>query len=663
MHFNSISHAQVNALQDFHSSHFEHLEFNWEKVEEAEIRQILGVDLDVASPTLTSMGASSAFSGVMDGLVVAISNNTQFPIVQELIESTRVHNFQDKEEFEDCLRIIGDMLAGSDADTDLRRGYFTSIRENAFRDYLREMKRRSVDKLQSRYNEYIHKHAPFPHEKDVNWRDLFVALRSGNEAMARDNKLYEEKDEAFKTAIDLYFSATAQDSMDCGYQHSPSPGASEFEQGVVALLQGSRGARAIPERLFGTNFEDYVWLKLRTMSDDPKEFISFQRQISVDYGEAHFKASVRPWMYMKCLLFTAQFEKAVAFLQRVDPELAVHVAIPLFYYGALNTTNTIAADVLTEEKVGSFIVFKYNFALLIQRFAHLVMANNRRDALNYLYLLGETRLSDENSRTVFMYNFANIVLEHNDLSLLQTFGEKGKSMQGLMDFVPIQDRSRFLNDVADEFEARGRFVEAIRLHRQAEKQQGELGVDGLRSVGLLLEKLSEVIVMDNYTDRTWSEYLTLAHEFVDDNLDGENPHLDILCTIGLFIDAVHADRSDICISYWEKLSQLHVLPSTADDVQNCVEYRRLSDDVSRTLPSLLFFSMKLCALQLEKITSRRDHRGGVVGEKTKWQKKGRAVLNFTSKLGHTHNAEGTKVLSKLQKLVDICERGVSSRFN
>eukprot|EP00056_Hartaetosiga_gracilis_P002875 m.57451 g.57451 ORF g.57451 m.57451 type:complete len:113 (+) comp11232_c0_seq3:1668-2006(+) len=91
-----------------------------------------------------------------------------------------------------------------------------------------------------------------------------------------------------------------------------------------------------------------------------------------------------------------------------------------------------------------------------------------------------------------MYNFANIVLEHNDLSLLQTFGEKGKSMQGLMDFVPIQDRSRFLNDVADEFEARGRFVEAIRLHRQAEKQQGELGVDGLRSVGLLLEKLSEV---------------------------------------------------------------------------------------------------------------------------------------------------------------------------
>lgn len=64
-------------------------------------------------------------------------------------------------------------------------------------------------------------------------------------------------------------------------------------------------------------------------------------------GERHFQADRNPWNYIRSLLLTAQFELAVEFLQRVDLELAVHLAIPLYHFGALRATSNISENICT----------------------------------------------------------------------------------------------------------------------------------------------------------------------------------------------------------------------------------------------------------------------------------------------------------------------------
>ena len=88
-----------------------------------------------------------------------------------------------------------------------------------------------------------------------------------------------------------------------------------------------------------------VCQQLRTLAPgNLQQYTAFQRLISKDYGETHFQAARNPWNYLFALLFTAQFERAVDFLQRVDLELAVHLALPLRHYGALRSTPDISEN-------------------------------------------------------------------------------------------------------------------------------------------------------------------------------------------------------------------------------------------------------------------------------------------------------------------------------
>jgi hypothetical protein len=109
-------------------------------------------------------------------------------------------------------------------------------------------------------------------------------------------------------------------------------------------------------------------------------------------GEAYFQADRDPLRYFWLLLVTAQFERAIEFLNRRDPRLAVHFAIPLQFYGLVRCSPSPNAPVLaaadrTANVDGDALAVVLNFALVVQRFVRPLANTQPLVALRYYFLL------------------------------------------------------------------------------------------------------------------------------------------------------------------------------------------------------------------------------------------------------------------------------------
>ncbi|EGD72445.1 hypothetical protein PTSG_11587 [Salpingoeca rosetta] len=651
----AVTSAQEAAVRDFHQQHFDHLQHEWEHTEKAEIRKILGVELDVTSSSLAQKDQSNVFQDVIEDFVGHIIDNTApYPIVERLKEAATTLYSQDQRAFVDCLEIVQSMLRPPEGP--LHAAHYAKLRttRDGRQQYVQQMRRSAITKLQERYRaklagadlESFARAKRTQHllhdmtRDDEQWAVLFYALRMGLREEALHTNLCQQDADLHEAVASAF--AFQQPSF-----LRTADGRSLYERGVLALLSGSPDN--FPRELQQENLEDYLWFKLRSLPEnDVAQYTEFQKLISKSYGESHFQAARNPWNYLFALLFTAQFERAVEFLQRVDLELAVHLAIPLHHYGALDATEDISENTLVEQP--GEVACLYNFGLLVQRYARLIMRQSPATALNYLYLVRSMKLSSAaDSPSVFVVNFADVILENNDLALLGGYDTSMRQVLGgdLVRFMPdISARHRFLRDLAIEFRSRGKFPEAIRLFQEAQEDD--------EATNLLIEKLTEVIILDDHDDIAWSQYLERSR-FVPADAP-RRADIDVLENVVQFIYACHRETTTDPLFFWQELNRMQVFPLHPDEVDTCMrKIQSLGKEVSAVFPSLIFYAMRLTEHKLRAHQQRVSGHFDVPEEAKNWQQRGRALLTFAVEMGHTFGAEKAQVLERLQLLVESVE--------
>ncbi|WVQ97122.1 hypothetical protein IAU59_004232 [Kwoniella sp. CBS 9459] len=144
-----------------------------------------------------------------------------------------------------------------------------------------------------------------------------------------------------------------------------------------------------------TTTEDWMWVQLSLVrenkdGDAPQEQYDLVdlAKLVTKYGNDKFDANgTRPFAWFNLLLFTAQFEKAIAYLYS-KPQLktdAVHFAVALSYYGLLRVSakGEEAELLLTDDADVSYL----NFPRLIKQYISPFFRLEPQTALQYAYLV------------------------------------------------------------------------------------------------------------------------------------------------------------------------------------------------------------------------------------------------------------------------------------
>eukprot|EP01147_Barroeca_monosierra_P008322 gene8322-868_t len=564
--------AQEVATQDFHRHHFEYLKANWDRRDKAEMRRILGVDMNVNPAPSNSQKGLNKMQDVIRKFVDSIVKQYPFPIITELKTVVMNENLQ-------ILEMKPDEFY------DQMRTRVVKLLEGRFNEYIRAQASNLDQFVQMQHNQHLFRMT----DGDDRWVYLFFALRSGDWDAALNSPLCKE-DDTLRRAVAA-----------CKIDSEPTFDITTNMSSQASLL------RLIPPHNIA-------------------KFKELQHEISRVYGERHFQADRNPWNYIRSLLLTAQFELAVEFLQRVDLELAVHLAIPLYHFGALRATSNISENILVPCE-DSTTDFKFNFGLLLQRYVRATMNQHPRLALDYVYLLRNIRVSDaEDSPTVFIMNLSDIILENRDLSLLGT-SVAGVSRQSHDDVISrfITERTKqkhFLAQLAKEFRQRGLFPQSIRLYQLAEEHS--------TAITLLTEKLSEAIILDNHQDASWGEYIDLIGKSMP---VVETSCLMILQNICLLIDSFHRQQYSYAFQHWQALCELRVIPTSPEYVNDCLESKlRLQKELQH------------------QVSSRQLPQDAIA-----WQTRGRALLMYMAEAGQLAGTNKAHLLQRLQQLVEEIE--------
>ncbi|WWC86091.1 uncharacterized protein L201_000962 [Kwoniella dendrophila CBS 6074] len=141
--------------------------------------------------------------------------------------------------------------------------------------------------------------------------------------------------------------------------------------------------------------EDWMWLQLSLIKDsessnspqDQYDLLDLQKLIQ-KFGHDKFDQNgTKPLSWFNLLLFTAQFEKAIAYLYS-KPQLktdAVHFAIALNYYGLLRVPSKgEEAELLTTDDAD---ISYLNFPRLIKQYISPFFRLEPQTALQYAYLV------------------------------------------------------------------------------------------------------------------------------------------------------------------------------------------------------------------------------------------------------------------------------------
>nr|XP_031861265.1 uncharacterized protein CI109_003235 [Kwoniella shandongensis]KAA5528337.1 hypothetical protein CI109_003235 [Kwoniella shandongensis] len=145
-----------------------------------------------------------------------------------------------------------------------------------------------------------------------------------------------------------------------------------------------------------TTTEDWMWVQLSLVretkeADAPQEqydLLDLGRLVS-KYGNDKFDAGgTKPFAWFNLLLFTAQFERAIAYLHS-KPQLrtdAVHFAVALSYYGLLRVpTKGEEVELLTTDE--STDTSYLNFTRQIKQYIGPFFKVEPQNALQYAYLV------------------------------------------------------------------------------------------------------------------------------------------------------------------------------------------------------------------------------------------------------------------------------------
>nr|KIR48858.1 nuclear pore complex protein Nup93 [Cryptococcus bacillisporus CA1280] len=238
-----------------------------------------------------------------------------------------------------------------------------------------------------------------------------------------------------------------------------------------------------------TTTEDWMWLQLNLVrenrdGDAPQEQYDLADlgRLLEKYGSDKFDANgTKPLVWFNLLLFTAQFEKAVAYLYS-KPQMktdAVHFAIALSYYGLLRVPpkgNEAELLAVSDSSDVSFL----NFARIIKQYIAPFFKLEPQTALQYAYLVmlnGDAPApSGPKQRQLCLELVRDIVLSSRSWSrLLGSVRADGSKETGVIErdlkLLKLEDEQDYLRQVvlaaADQSSLDSSLTDSIELYHLA----------------------------------------------------------------------------------------------------------------------------------------------------------------------------------------------------
>ncbi|EDQ89645.1 uncharacterized protein MONBRDRAFT_32309 [Monosiga brevicollis MX1] len=658
------------AEEDFRARHQRHMEHHWEEQQNS-IRDVLQIgsmldqepvvkprDLNAPMDYSSMDSRMHRYAQVVMDAARAQAQEASYPFVQRMKECSSEVEVASRDDIKDAWSIISGLLQDEKGNLPEDAGHYEKRWSG---DRLGHLIANSRRVLESRYTERMKRalnqgqyqgsvlskdgvddyvrivlgsEANGSNEQD--WARLYYCLRTGNLDLAFEFANYFDAKDILIESLDAYKSnkrSRVRGSVEQYYRQASLHNA-KYERAVWNILGVCERERDA-HREVAVNVEDFIWIKLSLLPVEEKDVApamhQLQRLLSETYGESHFQADREPWKYLRILLLSLQFEKAVHFLSLRDTTLALHFALPLYWLGVLAITPSMQfASLRAEEEQGASSTHQINLGLILQRYVHAFYCTDVEPALHYLYLMrdlqwrtneDEGRLSGDSTpeNRLFHRLVKDMALKTrrwNDLfGVLHWDDNKIHGGQLLQLFKGREQELRtFIRDIALAVEKQGALSDAINLFDMANelKRALELMVTCLSQAGSIhsaaefqdLQLLAEQ--MQQHRRFAGEEKLmekinlllrvqTLLRTAREGDVIGCEKAIQH-SRIHLQLHA-HLSRSRL----YQELDRLNVIPCRLESVRACVDNcKALPDEVRRFLSDLLVNAMKCWHFQFHQ---------------------------------------------------------------
>ncbi|XP_049773822.1 nuclear pore complex protein Nup93-like isoform X1 [Schistocerca cancellata] len=354
--------------------------------------------------------------------------------------------------------------------------------------------------------------------------------------------------------------------------------------------------------------DDYLWMKLSQIcnSADGTKFSypELQSLILEEQGESHYNASEQPMLYFSMLFLTGQFEAAIEFLTRTDKLKvhAVHIALVLNEQSILAAPPSIQTPLLSVEPDDDPPARRLNLARLIMLYVRKFEATNPLEALQYYYFLRNMKNAD--GKNLFMLCVSDLVMEARNFDEVLGYLESdGCRKPGYIDsFHGVQFQQNIGTDclkmdvkdviemVAAEAERKGLFEEAIKLYDLAANQEKVLSL-----MSSLLSQVVHKVKKPNSLRSRLQEYAySITNRYAGQPFSCASDTIStfiVLRDLLTFFDQYHAQEHQQAL---ETISRSKLIPLSIEEVEERVTaFKRLGDEISRTIPNVLLATMNI----------------------------------------------------------------------
>jgi nuclear pore complex protein Nup93 len=399
-----------------------------------------------------------------------------------------------------------------------------------------------------------------------------------------------------------------------------------------------------------TTTQDWLWLKLCLLEDQLGGEAEGDREVAgrgleqlqrliLRYGPDHFNSKSRnPLLYFQVLLMTQQFERAVDYLVGVEEYQveAVHMALTLYYYGALLTPEShhLQSETFFEEdRQGRG---RLNVVRLIRQYIQPFSLSEPLLALHYCYLVRDA----EQQQTCMR----ELLLRTRDFeTLVGGLGEGGERRDGLLHKF-IRDPStlrRILELAAIECENQGQYLDAITLF--------DLSGNYDKVLSILSSELSQVLTQRGpERERVVALALSINKRYTNAQL-GILPRIhdrSLLHTFRLLINLLSFFQYYQDNHLREALLQIEstgMIPFDLGQVSEKVEaFRYLHEVIRRNFGEILLATMALLYALYNQLKKAQPLRGvnlvSATGDQARDQEmdalrsKARAVVTFAGRI-------------------------------
>lgn len=423
-----------------------------------------------------------------------------------------------------------------------------------------------------------------------------------------------------------------------------------FKRAVFCILGRCDVAQDHPE--VTTTCEDYLWLKLclvyveePTAGEEHKEqaqdrlaLSKLQHSLLEEFGESHFDAVHQPYLYFKVLFLTGQFEHAVEFLARMEPQRchAVHIALVLYEENLLKLPASIQLPLVSKAPAGPG--FRFNLARLVTSYTRNFELTDPCKALGYYYFL--RNLKGSRGEDLFVACVSELVLQTKEFTvLLGKIEPDGCRRQGAVDRYRY-DTKRIIEAVAEDCEGRGLYEEAVSLYDLCDKHNN--------AIKLLNRLLAQHVpsACGPVWNRLQSLATDLAQRYRNHGCDASPETLSalyLLLDLGTFFQLANQNKAVLALDVIRKLDLIPFHPSLVD--ASVTAFSRRSEEVRRILADVLLAVMNLLYGQYKELKGPEEAR------RQELRSQARAIITFSGSIPYRMPGDTNARLVQMEVLM------------